>query len=546
MVVLTIVFVLLAIGLGVGIFFLIKLNIKKLNEDSEVLDDKTVSKAEMDRSITSYIKKVGKFGDFSLIYIDIDNFSNTNDLFGREQCDLFLREISERFTRRYPYRCVISKYNEDEFLIFIKENLTYEQVCGVCNNLLADVRKKLFVSTTESIVLTASAGICLYPSCGKTTEELIRNLELSTYISKREGGNKYTVFYKNLVKDESSNYQFFKEVKEAITNKEFCLYYQPMMDLIHNKVFGFEALMRWNHPKEGVLAPAKFISVMEQSGDIYWVGNWGLELLTQKYLEFQKNGNEDISLSLNLSSKQLTYESLADDLILVAKKAGVDASHIILEVNGYQVFERAMNVKPNLLKLRDFGFKVAVDGFELDYSTISKIAKEPIDIIKLNRSFLEDIANNEIKEKFVKMLVETCESINRMVICEGVENKEAEDYIKKNGVMYSQGYYYSKPMEEDKVLDFVRYRKWEEGSSEESTDSNKEAETNEETSENTAARNSSSVEASTNEEVDSKEDSKEKQVETNETTSDTSTDTSKDEDKSEEPKESQENNNKEE
>lgn len=461
-VVLSIIFVIIAIILGVGIFFLIKLNIKKLSEDNNVIDDKLVSKAEMDRSITSYIKKVGKFGDFSLIYIDIDNFTNTNELFGSEQCDEFLKEIAARFERRYPYRTVISRYKADEFLIFIKENLTYEQVCKVCENLLSDVRTKLFVSTDESIVLTASAGICLYPSCGRDTANLVKNLELATYISKREGGNKYTVYYNNLTKDETSNFEFFKEVKAAIANKEFCLYYQPMIDLIHDTVYGFEALMRWNHPKEGVLPPAKFITIMEQSGDIYWVGKWGLELLAQKLLELQKAGNADINVSLNLSSKQLTYEDLSDDLILVAKKAGVDAKHIILEVNGYQMFSGAMNVKNNLLKLRDYGFKVAVDGFDLDYTTITRIAKEPIDIIKLNRSFLSDIENNDIKEKFVHMLVETSDSINRTVISEGVETKEHEEYIEKNGIKFAQGYYYSKPMEDSLVLDFVRYKKWRE------------------------------------------------------------------------------------
>ncbi len=458
----SIVAVVITILLALAFYFLIKHNIKKLHEDGDVLNDKTVSKTDMKKSIASYIKKVGRFGDFSLIYIDIDNFSATNEVFGKEQCDEFLTEIANRFSKRYPYRTVISKYNNDEFLIFIKENLTYEQVCKVADTLLADVRQKLYVSTSESIVLTASAGICLYPSCGKDVDSLITNLELATYISKREGGNKYTVYYKNLTKDESNNFVFFQEIKKAIANKEFVLYYQPIMDLDHNKVYGFEGLMRWQHPERGVLPPAEFINIMEQSGDIFWVGKWGLELLAKQLSEVQKlNESGEAHMSLNLSTRQLTSEGLADDLILVAKKASIDPKNVILEIAGYTMFEKMENVKPNIMKLRDFGFTIAVDGFELDYSTISRIQKEPIDMIKLNRSFLSDIENNEIKEKFVTMLVESAKVANRLVVAEGVEISAHQEYIKKLGISIGQGYFYSKPMPEEAISEFIRFRKWE-------------------------------------------------------------------------------------
>lgn len=461
----TLLVVLAAVGLGVIFYFLIKYNLKKYNDENENLNDKTVSKNDMNKSIAAHIKKVGRFGDFSLIYLDIDNFTSTNDVFGREQCDDFLQEICSRFQKRFPYRTVISKYNNDEFLILIKENLTYEQVCKVAEALLADVRAKLYVSTTESISLSASAGVALYPSCGTTLEALLKNLELATYVSKREGGNKFTVYNKNMTKDETSNYQFFIEIKKAIANKEFCLYYQPIIDLNTNNICAYEALMRWNHPEQGVLPPAKFMNIMEQSGDIYWVGKWGLEIIASKHEALASLVGGEFKLSLNLSTKQLTYEKTADELMLVAKKANVKPQNIILEISGYTMFEHMENVKQNLLKLRDNGFTMAVDGFELDYSTITKIQKEPIDMIKLNRSFLADIEKNpeskEIKEKFVKMLVESAEVAHRVVVCEGVETAEQEAYVKSQGINIGQGYYYSKPIPEDEIEDFIRYRKWE-------------------------------------------------------------------------------------
>ena len=481
----TLIAVLVVILLGVLFFFLIKYNYKKFHEESDNLTEQTITKAEMNRAISNYIKKVGRFGEFTLIYIDIDNFTSMNDIFGREQCQEFLTEIAQRFVKRFPYRTVISNYSNDEFMIFIKDNLTYEQVCKITDQLLADVRGKLYVSTRDSISLTASAGICMYPSCGRTTEELVKNLELSTYISKREGGNKYTMYYRTLATDESENYKFFLEIKKAILNKEFCLYYQPIINLNTDNVYGFEALMRWNHPEQGVLPPAKFMSIMEKSGDIYWVGKWGLELLCSKFKEVQPLVGDDFHLTLNLSTKQLTYESLADDLVLVAKKASVAASSIVLEISGYAMFEKMDNVKQNLLKLRDAGFTIAVDGFDLDYSTITKISKEPIDMIKISRNFFLDEVeadpNNprpttsdaeklaaekeeakSIKEKFAKMLIETADVAHRVVVSEGIETKDQAEYVKGLGVTLGQGYYYSKPISEAELPDFIRLRKWDE------------------------------------------------------------------------------------
>lgn len=457
----TAVAVLVTIGLCFLLYKLILVNIRKYHEENDIITENALSKTGMNKAIETYIKKVGNFGNFSMIYIDLDNFTNTNDIFGKEQCDEFLVEITNRIIKKLPFKAQVSKYNNDEFLILIKEAFTYDQVVKISDALLKEIRQKINVSSYETITITASAGIVLYPSCGNKLDNLLANMELASYISKREGGNKSTVYYSSLTMEETGNYQFFKEVKSAIANKEFCLYYQPIVDLQHNEIYAFEALMRWNHPVQGILPPAKFINVLEQSGDIYWVGQWGLEIMINKIKEINKLFPDGKArCSLNLSTKQLTYEKLADDLIKVAKRTSVEISSIILEISGYAMFDKMENVKPNLLKLRDAGFVIAVDGFGLDYSTISRIEKEPIDIIKLDRNFLEDISSNATKEKFVKMLVESGKVTNRLVISEGIETLEVVNYVKNNDINFGQGYYFSKPMSDDLVQDYIRYRKW--------------------------------------------------------------------------------------
>lgn len=473
--------IVVVILLGVMFYFLIKYNSKKYHDENDNISNDTVPKALLERSISRYIKKVGKFGEFTLINVDIDNFTSLIDTFGEDMCKNFLTEIASRFKKRFPYRTLISNYKEDEFVIFIKDNLTYEQVVKICGLLLSDVKQKLYISTDESISLTASIGICMYPSCGRTVNELIKNILLATYISKREGGNKYTMYYRTLSIDESQNYQFFLEIKKAIRNKEFVLYYQPIVNLNTKNLYGFEALMRWNHPEQGVLPPAKFLDIIDKSGDIYWVGKWGLEILCEKYNELSPIVGDDFHMSLNLSAKQLTYDNMAEELILVAKKAGVLTSNIVFEVSGYAMFEKMENVKNNILKLRDAGFLIAVDGFELDYSTIAKIQKEPIDMIKIARKFFDDSeevsANNpiesnpdkrkaseemsrELKDKFASMLIESASISQRVVVLEGVETKEMEDKAISLKASYGQGYYYSKPIAEEELNEFIRLRKW--------------------------------------------------------------------------------------
>ncbi len=457
----TIIALVITIVLCLVIYKLIKINYRKYKEENDTITESALSKVGMNKAIDAYIKRVGNFGNFSMIYLDIDNFTSTNDIFGREQCDEFLVQITNRIIKRLPFKALVSKYNNDEFLILIKEAFNYDQVVKISEALLKEIRQKIHVTSYESITLTASSGVVLYPSCGTKTDELIANLELATYISKRQGGNRTTVYYSAMSIEETSNYIFYKEVKNAISNKEFVLYYQPIIDIQHNEIYAFEALMRWNHPVQGILPPAKFINVLEQSGDIYWVGQWGLELMISKIKELNKlfpDGKARVSL--NLSTKQLTYEKLADDFIKLAKRTAVEVSSVILEISGYTMFEKMENVKSNLLKLRDAGFTIAVDGFGLDYSTIAKIEKEPIDIIKLDRSFLENIHNNQIKEKFVKMLVDSAKISNRMVIAEGIETDEMERYVNRQEIEFGQGYYYSKPMSEDLIQDFVRYRRW--------------------------------------------------------------------------------------
>lgn len=236
---------------------------RKDKEASEVIVENAITKKAMEESISGYIKKVDRFGALALMYIDIDGFADLNEVFGRDTCDELLKEIANRILRALPYKASLCRYENDEFLVFIKDEDNNNRLEKLAARLNETINGQYQVLQGESIAVTASIGVVTYPNSGENFADLYSNLLLTTYVSKRDGGNKYTMFYAGIKAEEAENMSYFQEVKHAINNKEFVLYYQPIVNLVDKTMQGAEALMRWNHPTKGVQAPSTFLKVLE-------------------------------------------------------------------------------------------------------------------------------------------------------------------------------------------------------------------------------------------------------------------------------------------
>ena len=460
---LTCLFIILTLGIGFLLVRLIKKNVEHFREEDDVLADNILPKTQLVKEINKYIKKIGSFGAATLIYLDIDDFTDMNEIFGHKAGDEILRTVAVRILKELPYRASVCRYKNDEFLIFIKNEDNREAVDKICNNILKEINKPIAIQLGDYINLTASIGVCFYPQAGIEFKELIHNLELSTYVSKRNGGNKLTNYYATLSDDELQNIEYYKEIKNAIHRKEFVLYYQPIIDLENHVIFGAEALMRWNHPTQGVLSPEKFINIMEQSGDIRWVGEWGIENMIRCQQDLlEKHPEMPMVFSLNLSTKQLVNVELANNLIDIARRYNVDPKTIMFEINDFIVYEKIGTIKTNVLKLKDFGFKIAVDGFVLDGYSVQTIQRSPIDVIKLGRSFLTNIDSNYTKERLLDILNEFAKENNHQILAEGIENPEAAVYVKKHGIGVGSGYYFSKPLSVNEFTEYVSQLKMKE------------------------------------------------------------------------------------
>lgn len=458
---LSVVFILLTLGLSVLFLFLIRRNIKKEKEEHEVIVDNAVTKRYMEDSVKQYIKKVDRFGALTLMYVDIDGFGDLNEVFGQETCNQLLKEMATRLLRVLPYKASLCRYENDEFLIFIKDEDNRSRNEKLASRLNEIISSPYQILVGESVSISASIGIVTYPAAGSTFEELYSNLQLTTYVSKRDGGDKFTSFYASIQEEEQDNMMYYREVKNAIQNKEFVLYYQPIVNLADKTLSGAEALMRWNHPTKGVQAPSTFLKVLEQTGDIKWVGEWGIETMIRTHNTFaEKYPTVPLRLSLNLSTKQLLDVNLANKFIDLMNKNNANPEQYMLEISDFMMVEKISVIKTNIYKLRDFGFKIAVDGFELDGQSVQAIQRSPIDVIKLGRSFLKDIENNFMKEKLLAILVKYAQDNNRTLICEGIETAEVTKYVKEQRVFYGQGYYFAKPMSMEAFDEYIEKKQY--------------------------------------------------------------------------------------
>ena len=458
---LTFVALIVTIGVGFLIFLLIKRNIAREKEESEIIAEDALSKRQMVDSINNYIKKVDKFGAFALIYVDLDSFGELNEMFDTVTCDNILKEVALRMLRVLPNKASLCRYQNDEFMIFVKDEDNKTRIERLANQIKEVINQPYKVMIGDVVTLSASIGIASFPIAGEKFEDLYNNLLLTTYVSKRDGGNKYTNYYSSISQEETENMSFFLEVKNAIAHGEYVLYYQPIVDMRNNVIVGCECLMRWNHPTKGVLPPNAFLSVLEQSGDIKWVGGWGLDQMIKLQTELQNKYAElPLTFSLNLSTKQLLDPYLANNFIERVNKANAKPSNFMLEISDFMVLEKIPVIRTNIYKLRDFGFKIAVDGFELDGVSVQNIQRIPIDVIKLGRNFLKTIENNYIKEKLLEIINKYALDNNKVVISEGVETAEVASYVTKHDVYVEQGYFFSKPISEEEFVDYIDQRKY--------------------------------------------------------------------------------------
>lgn len=401
----------------------------------------------IDEMVQEAIKNNTKF---CALFIDTDNFKFVNDKLGHVTGDHILIEIAQRLSNEImSENTKIFRIGGDEFII-LSDNISETSQCEELAKQILRVIEAPFVVNEERLFITVSVGISVFPDDSNTLDEMLKNADVAMYKAKDDGKNRYVFFHKSL-HDALVDKIFIEEnLQRALSNHEFILFYQPLVDLNTEKINGFEALIRWNHPTEGIIPPYKFISVAERTGQIIPIGLWVLEQACMFLKELQESGIQELYMSVNISVIQLIQPDFVEHVKDTLVKTGVNSASLMLEITESVLIE---SFEENLVKLKQLdqmGIRLALDDFGEGYSSFAYLRKLPIKALKIDKSFIDNISY-EKNDWITGAIVTVGHQLGLDVIAEGVETSSQIEYLKKIECDKVQGYFYSKPIPREAI-----------------------------------------------------------------------------------------------
>jgi len=382
-----------------------------------------------------------------ILNIDIDRFFNINDTMGHDAGDQLLQIIARRILRCNKEMDQAARISSDEFTVICSDIRSPKQLAEKAQKILDSISEPIMLNKQE-VFITASIGISIAPTDGDNDAILFRYAESARNHAKREG-NSFQFF------NDEMNTQGFEQLvmksslRRALERDEFLLYYQPQIDMKSGKVVGAESLIRWMHPDLGLVAPNKFIPILEETGLISEVGEWILRTACQQNKQWQEKGLPAIQIAVNLSPRQFRQKNLLSSIEQTLSETKLSAKWLELEVTESSIMDNPEEVAVTLKSLHELGIKLAIDDFGTGYSSLSYLKMFPIDVLKIDRSFIRDITFDKDDETIVKTIISMGHNLGLKIIAEGVELQEQLDIIKQYQCEWYQGFYFSKPVPAD-------------------------------------------------------------------------------------------------
>ncbi len=389
--------------------------------------------------------------EFAMLFLDLDHFKSVNDALGHNVGDDLLKKISTIIDNVLRPNDFVARVGGDEFVIIIQEYNSLHELTTIIDRIQKTLTQT-WVIQTNPINISSSVGIAFYPKDGDTLVSLMKNSDIAMYEAKKNGRSRYHFFTEALNQRVQDAIQLEKDMKEALKNDEFELYYQPKVDISNGKIVAAEALIRWISPTKGMISPDAFIPLADENGFIVELGEW-IYKTAIKQQTFFKQAGIDIKISINLSPKQLLVEGFVDSFTKSIKESEAKPSSIDVEITEnlfYQHNDKNMEI---LGAIHDYGVSISLDDFGTGYSSLSYLKDFPIDYLKIDKSFLDDF-DNERGRVFIETIVKMGQTLKMQIIAEGVETVEQLEYLKSIDCDQYQGYYCSKPMN---VKDFKSF-----------------------------------------------------------------------------------------
>jgi len=375
----------------------------------------------------------------AVLFVDLDRFKNINDTLGHEAGDLLLQMAAQRMADCLRGTDTMARQGGDEFVVLMDELTDAGPAAGVSQRIL-DTMGKPFNVDGQEVHLTASIGISVFPEDGRA---LLKNADIAMYCAKDKGRNNYQFYSTQFDKHSVERLSLEASLHRALDRNEFTLHYQPKVDIASGYISGMEALLRWQHPELGWIQPARFIPLAEESGLIQKIGGWVLKTACAQNRAWQKQGMRPLRVAVNLSSHQFTGDSLVQDVGMALEESGLEARHLELEITESTAMHNPEQTAGMLRRLKNMGTHISVDDFGTGYSSLAYLKRLPIDSIKVDRSFVEDLPEDLESVAITTAVINMAHVLRLRVVAEGVESAAQLRFLHGEGCDEMQGYLFS-------------------------------------------------------------------------------------------------------
>jgi diguanylate cyclase (GGDEF)-like protein/PAS domain S-box-containing protein len=411
-----------------------------------------------DRASTAIVRARRQGHGTALAFIDLDNFRVINDSLGYAVGDSLLRLVGERLRSSLREVDTVARTGGDEFVLVLGDQEDEKTISTQIQRVM-EVFVKPYVVADREFFVTASVGIASYPGDGDKVEILLQNAEIAMYRAKDVGRNTFQFFTAEMNASVNERLVMESWLRRALERQELLLHYQPQVDLRSNAIFGAEALVRWQHPKMGLVPPGKFIPLAEQTGLIVAIGEWVLRTACAQNKAWQDAGLPPITVAVNISARQFREKNLVDSVAAIISETGLDPRYLELEVTEGVIMHDAEEVIAVLQRLKSLGVTLSIDDFGTGYSSLSYLKRFPVDRLKIDQSFIRDVATDSDGAAIARAVINLGHDLNLKVIAEGVETKEQLDFLRTYQCDEKQGYYFSRPVPAGELEKMLRERR---------------------------------------------------------------------------------------
>jgi len=388
----------------------------------------------------------------AILMFDLDNFKTVNDSLGHNLGDELLQQVADLFSQQVRKEDTVARLGGDEFTIILNNMKGIEKIAEIAASIIQLLKKPLDVSGHQ-VVIGTSIGISVYPGDTHNPDELIRNADIAMYHAKSEGKNNFQFFTANMNEKAQLRLEMENKLRQAIEAQHFQLYYQPQIDLTSGLISGVEALIRWNDPERGMISPVEFIPLAEDTGMIGPIGDWVIETACRELKELQDKGFPQVKVAVNVSAYQFHHgQHLAEVIDQALADSGLPADCLSLEVTESLLIDGIREASQLLEELRKRQITIAIDDFGTGYSSLSYLKQLPIDILKIDQSFIRDLLVDASDEAIVNAIIAMAHKLDIKVLAEGVETTEHQNILVQQDCDFAQGYLYCRPVPKDELL----------------------------------------------------------------------------------------------